>query len=120
MSPTVEGVEELRRLIEQAMGRETYTALARRLNESPQWLSNKVTGKREWEVPELVRLAEALGADPVLWVLVRWPDLAAADRLAGLRDILSDATTAEVDALELVAAELVGDRAPPTRRRARG
>lgn len=116
----MEGVEELRQLIEQARGRETYTQLARRLDESPQWLSNKVTGKREWEVPELVRLAQALGADPVVWLNVRWPTLAAADRLARLRTILSAATTAEIAALELVAAEMMGDRAQRPRRRGRG
>jgi hypothetical protein len=117
LARTLNGVEQLRTIVDEARGSETYASLAFRLGESEQWLSNKLRGARKIDVPEVVRLGTALAVDPVELVMARWPELGAVDRLAGLRQVLTSATTEEIAALELVASELVGDRAPKRRRR---
>jgi hypothetical protein len=108
---TLNGVEQLREIVDAARGSETYASLAFRLGESEQWLSNKLRGARKIDVPEVVRLGTALDLDPVELVMARWPELRAVDPMARLRVILAGATASELEAIERTVEQLMGDRA---------
>lgn len=80
--------------------------LAAHLGISQSAVSSWVRGKTRPEIERVAAIAECTDADSIDLVLGTWPELAARDRLARLRQLLSDATTAEIDFVTEYAEEL--------------
>lgn len=120
MSRTLDGVEELRKIVDDARGSETYASIAFKLGESEQWLSNKLRGVRKFDVDEVVRLADVLDRDPVQLVNARWPELGRRDRLSNLRRMLNDAGADEVALVEEAAQGILDQLHASPRRGATG